>query len=522
VRDRTRRLDAAGNGLLGLDYGRIRCEIQYAALHWVVGLPDSVSGGTRLSPGRCDDVKNLARSPSYHPRMSSPSRLRRLNEHPVAADGRYVLYWMQASQRTRWNPALEYAIEQANELSKPLIVAFGLMDDYPEANARHYSFMLDGLRDVAEELGRREIKFIVRHGSPPQVAASLAKEAALLVCDRGYARHQKAWRDHVADHCNCRVDEVEGDVVVPVEVASVKQEFGARTIRPRLHRQWETYFVPMKHHAVKHSSLRMRITGDLDVTDPQKLLGHLKLDRSVPVSTMFRGGQIEATKRLKSFVNHKLDGYDEGRNEPAAGHTSMLGAYLHFGQLSPLEAVLAVREAKGIDAADRDAFIEQVAVRRELAMNFVQYSPHYDSYDGLPPWAKKTLSEHRLDKREHIYSRQQLEAADTADPYWNAAQREMNITGFMHNYMRMYWGKKVLEWSASPQEAYDTLLYLNNKLFLCGRDPNGYANVGWIFGLHDRAWGPVRPIFGKIRYMNAAGLKRKFDMDAYIKKVEAL
>jgi deoxyribodipyrimidine photo-lyase len=463
-----------------------------------------------------------AGSLEYGGTMSSPSRLRRLNDHPIDTDGQYVLYWMQASQRTLWNPALEYAIDEANAQSKPLLVAFGLMDDYPEANARHYSFMLDGLRDIAEALHRQGIKFIVRHGSPPLVAAALSRQAALVVCDRGYTRHQKAWRDHVADHSHCRVDEVEGDVIVPVEVASIKQEFGARTLRPRLHRQWPTYFTPLKHHTLKHSSHALKITGDLDVTDPQKLLARLKLDRSVPVSPIFKGGQVEAARRLKSFLSHKLAGYDEGRNEPAAGHTSMLGAYLHFGHLSPLQAVIAARDADAIPANDRDAFIEQVGVRRELAMNYVHYSPHYDQYDGLPPWARKTLSEHRLDKRQHLYSPQQLEAADTADPYWNAAQREMNLTGFMHNYMRMYWGKKVLEWSSSPEEAFDTLLHLNNKLFLCGRDPNGYANVGWIFGLHDRAWGPVRPIFGKIRYMNAAGLERKFDIDAYVKKISEL
>ena len=454
--------------------------------------------------------------------MISDTRLRRLNERPISPAGKYVLYWMQASQRTQYNHALEYAIEQANALNQPIVVGFGLMDDYPEANARHYAFMLDGLRDVGAALEKRAILFVVRRGSPQEVALKLGESASMIVCDRGYQRHQKAWRDHVSDRVGCRVMEVESDAIVPVEEASVKEEFGARTTRPRLHRKWPTYFVELGETKPRHSSLALKITGDIDHASPAKALAKLKLDRSVPPSRYFIGGQQAAQARFSHFLAHMLNGYDEGRNEPASGHTSTLSAYLHFGQISPLQMLLAVRDAPGIPPNDRDAYIEQLGIRRELTLNFVHYCPKYDRYDCLPAWAKKTLSEHRRDKRVYVYDRQQLEAAATHDRYWNAAQREMNVSGFMHNYMRMYWGKKVLEWSASPEEAYETLLYLNNKLFLCGRDPNGYANVGWIFGLHDRAWGPERPIFGKIRYMNAAGLERKFDIEAYVRKTEGM
>lgn len=453
--------------------------------------------------------------------MIQDARLRRLNDSPLRSDGKYVLYWMQASQRTRYNHALEYAIREANALKLPVVVGFGLMDDYPEANARHYLFMLQGLCDVEAALERRGIRFVVRHGSPPAVAIGLAKHAALVVCDRGYTRHQKAWRDKVADDVACRVVEVESDVVVPVEEASDKQEYAARTIRPKLHKRWPTYLVALSETKPKHSSSKLRVAGDIDVSSPEKALAKLKLDRSVKPSDHFVGGQVEAGQRLKRFLAANLNGYDEGRNEPAAGHTTTLSGYLHFGQISPLEIALAVRDTKA-PKADREALIEELCVRRELAINYVQYCPKYDSYDGLPEWARKTLSEHRRDKRYHVYSRRQLEAADTHDPYWNAAQTEMNKTGYMHNYMRMYWGKRVLEWGRSPEEAYETLIHLNNKLFLCGRDPNAWANVGWIFGLHDRPWGPERPIFGKVRYMNAAGLERKFDMGAYVEKVGAL
>jgi deoxyribodipyrimidine photo-lyase len=198
-----------------------------------------------------------------------------------------------------------------------------------------------------------------------------------------------------------------------------------------------------------------------------------------------------------------------------------MAAYLHFGQISPIDLALRAR-ASGAPQADRDAYLEELIVRRELSVNFCHYNPKYDSYDALPEWARKTLSEHRNDPRYHVYSLAQLEAAETHDVYWNAAQLEMAKTGFMHNYMRMYWGKKVLEWTRTPQDAYAATLYLNNKYFLCGRDPNAYANVAWVFGLHDRAWGPRRPIYGTVRYMNAAGLERKFDMDAYVKWVAGL
>jgi deoxyribodipyrimidine photo-lyase len=460
-------------------------------------------------------------SVSYHAGMIHGTRLRLSNDLPIASDRKYVLYWMQASQRTRYNHALEHAIQQANTANLPVIVCFGLMDEYLGANARHYAFLLQGLKEVEKALEKRNIRFVVRHGKPPAVALSLAKQAALVVCDRGYARYQKLWRETVAHDAPCRVVEVETDVIVPVEQASPKQEFAARTIRPKLHKQWPTYLVDLSETKVKHSSLKLRIPGDIDVSQPEKALAKLKLDHSVLNRHHFIGGQSEAAKRLQHFVTARLKGYDEGRNEPAAGHTSTLSAYLHFGQISPLEIILAVREANG-PQADRDSFIEELGIRRELAINFTHYSPKYDSYEGLPEWSRKTLSEHRGDKRYHIYSRQELEAAATHDPYWNAAQKEMNATGFMHNYMRMYWGKRVLEWSRTPQEAYETLLYLNDKLFLCGRDPNGWTNVGWIFGLHDRPWGPQRPIFGLVRYMNSAGLERKFDMQAYVEKVNRL
>ena len=451
--------------------------------------------------------------------MVQPERVQALNDVGVNLGGRYVLYWMQASQRAEWNHALEYAAARANELGKPLVVGFGLMDDYPEANERHYAFMLEGLRDVREALHARGVRFVLRRGAPPEVAVELAAKAALVVCDRGYLRHQKRWRDDVADGAGVQVVQVESDVVVPVEAASDHQEFAARTLRPKLHRLWGTYLRPLKKVRLKGDSVSLRLPSDLDVGDVDGTLARLKIDRGVKRSRHFRGGSSAARVLLDRFVAEKLRSYATARRDPAVAGTSALSAYLHFGQISPLEIALKVSSRGGDDG---DAYVEELLVRRELAVNYAHYCPQYDSYDGLPAWARRTLDERRADARGRVYSRAQLDAADTHDPYWNAAQNEMVRTGFMHNSMRMYWGKKVLEWKRSPGEAFDDVLYLNNKYFLCGRDPNAYANVGWVFGLHDRPWGPARPVFGTVRYMNAAGLERKFDMGAYVRRVEAL
>lgn len=448
--------------------------------------------------------------------MKDDKRLAVLNDLPIRP-GQYVLYWMQASQRTRYNHALEHAIWQANRLRLPVVVCFGLMDNYPEANERHYAFMLQGLSDVEEALSTRSIRFVVRHGSPPQAAIDLAPQAALIVCDRGYLRHQRRWRDELADRGGCRVEQVETDIVVPVATASDKREFAARTLRPKILRLRDQYLVQTRHVIPALSSLSFDLKSEVDLTDPEAALSKLKIDRSVPRVARFRGGETEAQRLLRKFVRQKLGGYVDGRRDLSIDGTSTLSPYLHFGQISPVQIALSARDADA-PRADKEAFLEELIVRRELSINFVHFTSNYDSYDSLPVWAKKTLDAHQRDKRPVLYSRDELEQARTHDSHWNAAQREMNATGFMHNAMRMYWGKKVLEWSPTPCEAFERLLYLNNRLFLCGRDPASYANVGWIFGLHDRPWAS-RPIFGNVRYMNDSGLNRKFDMEAYVARV---
>jgi deoxyribodipyrimidine photo-lyase len=452
--------------------------------------------------------------------MIEDTRRKRLNGREVRR-GRYVLYWMQQSQRASFNPALEYAIEAANLEGLPVLVGFGLMDDYPEANLRHYRFMLEGLREVERTLAERRIKFVVRRGAPNEVAVALGEDAALVVCDRGYLRHQKAWRTDVAERLACALVQIEGDVVVPVDVASDKAEGAARTLRPKLHRVWHEYLTPVEDARVPRSSLDLGTESAVDLSDLDALLGTLELDRSVVPVARFHGGTGAARRRLREFLAARLDGYAQGRSEPGAFQCSLLSPYLHFGQISPVEIALAVRDARQGAGADRRAYLEELIVRRELAANFVHFEPRYDDYVGVPGWARATLETHRSDRRPYIYTRDQLESARTHDRYWNAAMREMRATGFMHNYMRMYWAKKILEWSAGPEAAFRTILHLNNRYFLDGRDANSYANVAWIFGMHDRPW-PERPVFGKVRYMNAKGLERKFDMAAYLRAVDDL
>jgi deoxyribodipyrimidine photo-lyase len=451
--------------------------------------------------------------------MIQSERIQQLNNKPLF-QGKYVLYWMQASQRVLCNHALEYAIREANDRGQPVVVLFGITDRFPEANTRHYVFMLHGLRYVHERLKKRGIQLVVMLQSPEQAAVSMAKSASLVVTDRGYLRVQKAWKTHVAKVAPCLVVQVESDVVVPVEVASGKEAYSAGIVRPKLHKHLKRFLVPLKETPVKRDSLGLRL-GGINVREEAAVLSQLSTDSTVGPVSFFKGGTDRAQELLQDFISRKLKHYGDFRSDPSIELGSHMSPYLHFGQISPLYIALRIQSARGKPRQAKEAFLEELIVRRELSMNFVHYNAVYDSIKCLPRWAIKTLTDHKKDHRKYIYTLGQLEQARTHDPYWNAAQQEMVVTGKMHNYMRMYWGKKILEWSKTPQRAYKTALYLNNKYELDGRDPNGFAGVAWCFGKHDRAW-KERPIFGKVRYMNAAGLKRKFNIDAYVQRINKL
>jgi len=445
-----------------------------------------------------------------------PERIRALNDHP-AVGGRYVLYWMQASVRTQYNHALEYAIREANDLRQPVVVYFGLTEEFPEANARHYHFLLEGLFEVEAALRERGMRLVVRHEAPGEGVARMAHEASLVVVDRGYLPVQKSWRGLAARSVGCSLIQVESDVVVPVEEASPKEEYSAATIRPKIHRKLDQYLQRLEESDPALDSIGLEFDS-LEIGDVDSLVARLDIDQSVKAVGRFWGGTEEAKRRLQDFLVDKLDHYDELRNDPTQEYLSEMSPYLHFGQISPLYVALQV---SGTNSPGKDAYLEELIVRRELSMNFVNYNEHYSSLEGLPDWCRKTLAEHEQDPRQFLYTVDEFEAGETHDPYWNAAQQEMVLLGKMHGYMRMYWGKKILEWAESPREAMRIALYLNNKYELDGRDANGFTGIAWCLGKHDRAWAE-RPVFGKVRYMNANGLRRKFDADAYVRKVEAL
>jgi deoxyribodipyrimidine photo-lyase len=380
--------------------------------------------------------------------------------------------------------------------------------------------MLEGLKETRDSLVKRGIPLVVRKEAPDRSCLKLAKEAALVVTDRGYLRIQQAWRTKVASTAPCPVVQVESDVIVPVETASPKEEFSAGTFRPKIHRVLEEFMAPLRKTPLKKDASKLSFEG-LDLNDLSALLKKLKVDRSVRPSPLFKGGTSQAKKRLKTFISKHLNDYGEKRNDPSLGLLSHMSPYLHFGQISPLYIALAVEDASVKNRDSRSAYLEELIVRRELSMNYLFYNPRYDEFEALPAWAKKTLKEHSRDPRDYVYTLKEWEAEQTHDPYWNAAQAEMRITGKMHGYMRMYWGKKILEWSRSPKEAFSIALYMNNKYELDGRDPNGFTGVAWCFGKHDRAWGE-RPVYGKVRSMVASGLKRKVDIETYVRKVESL
>ena len=448
--------------------------------------------------------------------MMPTERLRVLNSRETKS-GDYVLYWMQAAQRAEANPALQHAVRLANEQRRPCLAFFGLTERFPEANARHLAFMLEGLRETQLALADRGVRLVVRRVQPDRGVVDLGRAASLVVTDRGYLRVQKSWREKAAAALACPLIQVETETVVPVETASPKEEYSAATFRPKIRKILASSLAVPADRKPLRDSLGWK--GDsLDLENIEDVLAGLKIDRSVGPSPFYRGGAEEAKRRFRLFLRERLDHFADLRNNPTVDFLSHLSPYLHFGQISPAWAAAKAAASK---SRGREAFLEELVVRRELAANFVHYNGRYDSFESLPAWARTTLARHAADPRPVLYTRAELEAGKTHDSCWNAAQREMAVTGKMHGYMRMYWGKKILEWSASPEEAYATALYLNNKYEIDGRDPSGFAGVAWCFGKHDRPWGE-RPIFGLVRYMNEAGLRRKFDADRYVRNVAEL
>jgi deoxyribodipyrimidine photo-lyase len=438
------------------------------------------------------------------------------------------VYWMQRAQRGLDNPALDLAIEAANELRKPVVVFFGLHPHYPNANWRHYALLVEGLQETRERCEARGVAFVFRpYPNHDLIRFCQEVRAALVISDENPLRAPEAWRRSAAQKLAVPFWTVDADVIVPTRFFE-KEEYAARTLRPKLHRWLPQLLQPL---AQPNAQVRWRADerpASIPALDPKAplegpgVLAQLPLDRSAAPVGFIKGGTAAGLRQLKAFIAEGLATYDTARNLPHQTGTSALSAYLHFGQLGPLTIALAVRDAEA-PAAAKQAYLEELIVRRELAINYVARNPAYDQLDGCHAWARQTLAEHRNDPRTHLYTAEQFERAETHDPLWNAAQMEMVSTGRMHGYLRMYWAKKILEWTESPEAAFEIAVKLNDRYQLDGRDPNGYTGIAWaIGGKHDRPWGPARPVFGLIRYMAYSGCARKFDVNAYLTRVQQL
>ena len=458
--------------------------------------------------------------------MRINERVISLNDNPVNGNARYVLYRMQMYKRLDDNHALIYAIRRANELKLPLVVYEGLKYYYPWASDRIHTFILEGVeekRAAFEALGIRYVFYLQRDtDSAKNTIASLGKDAALIVTDDYPCFIIPEHNRRIAERSSIPVFAVDSNGIIPM-FRFDKEEYAAYTIRPKINKLLDRYLKPLPNETVEVSSVGIEIdcpetlvTGDKIAS----LVAACDIDHSVEPSPIYHGGTIEGRRRLKRFVEEILPDYDKGRSKPDRDGSSRLSSYLHFGFLSPLEIALAVLES---DAPQEsiNAYLEELIVRRELSFNMTRHNPNYDSLAALPAWVQKTRREHADDERPFVYSLEQLEAGETHDELWNAAQSEMVATGEMHNYVRMLWGKNVIAWSPSYEVAFETLVHLNNKYCLDGRDPNSYAGILWCFGKHDRAWFE-RPVFGLIRYMASHSTGKKFDSKKYIEWARTL
>ena len=479
-----------------------------------------------------------------------------------------VVYWMSRDQRVEDNRALAFALHLAVTEKRCLLILFCLSPRFLDATLRAYHFMLSGLKEVAGMLEERNIPFFLLVGDPPTEIPRFLKEVDASVCvtDFDPLRIKREWKDSVASSIQIPLYEVDAHNIVPCREASPKQEYSARTIRPKIHSLLETFLReppwvqeedwkrmgdlcrgsdfspkgvvipraiangPGGVNSMDPSGYRSNHPGSMKadgtisgsaagVTSAslawEALFTFLQVDGSVPPVTWLAPGTRAARHILETFVRDKLPGYEKNRNDPNKDSLSNLSPYLHFGHISAREVAVAVEQSSA-PQEDKEAFLEELIVRKELSDNFCLYNPAYDSFEGFPRWAQQTLQKHEKDPREYIYTYEQLDRSQTHDPLWNAAQHQLVVRGKLHGYLRMYWAKKILEWTPSAKVAMEYAVRLNDRYNLDGRDPNGYVGCAWaIGGVHDRPWFE-RPIFGNVRYMSYSGMARKFDVEAFI------
>lgn len=435
-----------------------------------------------------------------------------------------IVYWISRDQRVNQNHALIYSQKIALEKKLPLIVIFLLQKEFLQATYRQYHFMIQGLIKIKEELNNKNIYFLVTFKKPIDFFPYLLKNHQIseVITDFSPLRIKKKW---LADLSTLDIDITEVDThnIVPYHQVSEKKEFAAFTIRKKINNLLPFYLKKEKeiiNHPFKFND-KIPFNVIDKINDETFLRENLKINFKIRPSKIFLPGYDNAQSTLKKFIQDKLPFYFEKRNNLYPSFQSSLSAYLHFGQISSLEVALKVKESNVSDE-NKKAFLEEIIIRKELADNFCFYEENYDNFLGLPDWAKETLNKHKNDKREYLYNLEQLENGETHDKLWNACQLEMVKTGKMNGYLRMYWAKKILEWSTDPKEAIEKAVYLNDKYEIDGRDPNGYTGILWsIGGLHDRPFFE-RPIYGLVRMMSQKSIEKKYDVLSYINYVNRL
>jgi deoxyribodipyrimidine photo-lyase len=414
-----------------------------------------------------------------------------------------VLYWMGRDQRVADNWALLAAAQLAQQAKSELHVLFVMPAAFIGASARHYDFLIRGLEEVEQSLRAQGIAFHVRCGEPPREVVQFVNEFGIgaVVMDANPLRIVEQWKQQVSTQLEVACIEVDAHNVVPVWQASPKQEIGARTLRPKIN-------AALPEFLEEFPQLTLARPSKSSAVDWQAVREYTRAVAAIPPITWCEPGEAAAARELTAFITQRLPGYAMARNDVSRDGQSRLSPYLHFGQLSPQRVALAV-QASDAPEEDKEAYLEELIIRRELSDNFTFYNPHYDSFAGAPAWALKSLAEHQSDARPVLYSYEQLEAAATHDPFWNAAQRQLIEQGKIHGYMRMFWAKQVLLWTPDAATAHAYVLRLNDTYSIDGNDPNGYVGVLWsVAGLHDRPW-VTRPIFGAVRFMNKTGVMKR-------------
>jgi len=478
-------------------------------------------------------------------------RVRAVNEAPVRPDGEWVLYWMTAARRVTFNFGLERAADRARHLGRPLVVLEALRCDYPWASDRLHRFVLDGMADTRRRLEGRPVVYHPyvepERGAGKGLLEALAGQAAVVVTDDYPAFFLPRMVAAAGSRLGVRLEAVDGNGLLPMAAAPTCHPTAysfRRALQRALPEHLDAFPLadPLAEPGLPPATAlpagmlaRWPAANDRLLAGDQALLDRLPVDHAVPPAPA-RGGCAAAETALRSFLDDRLPRYAERRNHPDEEVTSGLSPYLHFGHVSAhqvfLEATRGARWSPDQLSARADGrrsgwwgvseslegFLDQLVTWRELGFNTCRHRPDHDRYETLPDWARRTLAKHAGDPRDHLYTLDQFAAAATHDPLWNAAQRQLVREGRLHNYLRMLWGKKILEWTSEPREALEVMLELNNRHALDGRDPNSTSGIFWVLGRYDRPWGPERPVFGTVRYMSSANTARKVSVRGYLER----